>query len=780
MDDKHFVVASLERKPGFRWGISLSFFRSKYLIVGAADQTSLSGWICGLYACPCHVDPSLLWNAPINVTCFIKHLFSLPSYPTIQTLLPGDCILAINYRPVVNFSSLTEITDALTNCNKACLLVLRSPFAVQRAALLSGTLPYDGIIFSNQIATESLKFYERFDDVAFPKRTNVVFSPTKASAGKRKPPAAVNKPPAAVNKPPAAVNKPPAAVNKKQNVSTLISRVQERPSSISTGTLRCCFRNPLFFDAEGKHLPYFDDGQSHLYDEKALSGSQLNNSELEDWQRCGIEPAIPTLSTSNVSPGELVADQSSGTTPVARSLSFQSPQGSDEKLSNRSHFHSNCATHWDPDDGIRAPLFLRPIEQQSFGHWLSTRKVQWRKNYQVYKFEPDLGEELKVDNDEEEKRTVAVDFWTSQGFSSFQQWLTESTSKWKASYSWNRRKRKLIEQDCDEVVQLSEQNFVKWLRVRKSQWRVLRRKRQRERQERDIAEVLASVAITSPENLFEQTSPRSVIQHPYGGHKLEEFAVIDSLLEDRERQQRLAQTKLSFDLSLLLNPSHGAPDDIVVHFMEFLQATEQNSLLSLNRVLRRSLIERSQVWRSLCPTRWKLPRRPRKPWHHLYFLNLKAEREQARKRFDDLLAKAAQLMFKGDQLHSIEKMVAAAEQEFSFDINYSSGVVCEQNSLLNLAAIHKRHKVVRWLVETKHADIESCDRGSFTPLLNAAWAGDKYLVRFFLQKGANRKHVGTCHYTRPLASPDFPGRTASEWARYRGHNEIANLIELGL
>lgn len=67
---------------------------------------------------------------------------------------------------------------------------------------------------------------------------------------------------------------------------------------------------------------------------------------------------------------------------------------------------------------------------------------------------------------------------------------------------------------------------------------------------------------------------------------------------------------------------------------------------------------------------------------------------------------------------------------------------------------------MRYLVETKRADIESHDRGGFTPLLNAAWAGDKYLVRFLMQRGADRSKIGTCHYTKPLAHPDFRGLTA--------------------
>ena len=83
-------------------------------------------------------------------------------------------------------------------------------------------------------------------------------------------------------------------------------------------------------------------------------------------------------------------------------------------------------------------------------------------------------------------------------------------------------------------------------------------------------------------------------------------------------------------------------------------------------------------------------------------------------------------------------------------------------------------------MEEKDADIESSDRGHFTPLLNAAWAGDRYLVRYFLQHGASRAQVGTYHYTRPVAPQDFAGLDAAGWAEKRGHPDIAKLIRLGL
>lgn len=65
-------------------------------------------------------------------------------------------------------------------------------------------------------------------------------------------------------------------------------------------------------------------------------------------------------------------------------------------------------------------------------------------------------------------------------------------------------------------------------------------------------------------------------------------------------------------------------------------------------------------------------------------------------------------------------------------------------------------------------------------LINAAWGGDKHLVRFLLQHGADRSKVGTGHYTEALAPSDFAGLTAEGWARKKGHEAIADLIRVGL
>ena len=62
--------------------------------------------------------------------------------------------------------------------------------------------------------------------------------------------------------------------------------------------------------------------------------------------------------------------------------------------------------------------------------------------------------------------------------------------------------------------------------------------------------------------------------------------------------------------------------------------------------------------------------------------------------------------------------------------------------------------------------------------LNAAYAGDRYLVRFLMQRGADRTKVGKFHYTKPLSLG--MGLTAEGWAEKNGHAYVAKLLRFGL
>lgn len=337
----------------------------------------------------------------------------------------------------------------------------------------------------------------------------------------------------------------------------------------------------------------------------------------------------------------------------------------------------------------------------------------------------------------------------------FNQWLTSRKRTWQGQYSWNRRKRQKIEESLSVPCRVDPtQDFTKWLELRKSQWRLQWRRHVRDA---PIYDAIVQEAKARPE-------PR---RH------------------------------LDLDWLRLLDGKKGCPDDVVAHVLNFLPRTEHSKFLRINQSISRAFSSRQGVFPLLCDERWTLPRRPRKPWVQIYFRLLKDDVEASRKQWDDLLMRASQILDQSDQVNAIERMVERAEETGQFDVNYVSSVVCERNSLLNLAVIHGRvstysavvwirsthaHdlETARWLVEAKNADVESCDRGSFTALLNAAYSGCRPLVRFLLQRGADRSKIGMFHYSQPLNQPDFKGLTAEGWAKKRGFPEIAELIRLGL
>ena len=479
-------------------------------------------------------------------------------------------------------------------------------------------------------------------------------------------------------------------------------------------------------------------------------------------------PKLPTVVTKT-----LKSPPTSGTSQAATGAGTSSARPSDDNtpiVLHRNKLFSDpqnpglgipFVDDWedDPEEGRRAELFLVPIPDVQ--GWIQQRKRTWRTRYHVYPVAADPtvdGREVALG-----EQHVPVDFWKLQGWASYHAWLQHRRAQWRHGYSWQRAKRRRIEEDVENSRQVNlTGDFVTWLRVRKTQWRLARRQKQRA-----LLAAAAAASTTGP------IPSASLLVSA-------EVLVMDKLLEEKEEKERLRKERPPLDISWLFDTSKDCPDDVVAHCMQFLPSKEHGKLLALNRHTRKKLAERDRVWRLLCPPHWNLPRRPRQPWHMIYWATLQREDKQTRKIGDDLLSRSLEVVAKGDHLSIIEKMVAKAEKDAQFSINYCSGVVCERNSLLNLAILHQRHKIVRWLVEVKGADIESEDRGRFTPLLNAAWDGDKSMVRFLLGRGANRKHIGMSHYTRPLAPPDFEGKTAAEWAEFRGHHEVAQLIRLGL
>lgn len=312
------------------------------------------------------------------------------------------------------------------------------------------------------------------------------------------------------------------------------------------------------------------------------------------------------------------------------------------------------------------------------------------------------------------------DFWLASGHPTFEHWLSESKSTWRRSYSWHKDRRVALQSQCEKDVQLpihgTSVDFANWLGARKQQWRLCRRKRQHQRAGLPVA----------AEEVAPDGSSSDLVGKPSTVSSHHNAMYLDEILKDEEnRRTKEEEPPKPMDISWVFDASHGAPDDVIANIMRHLEPSDHGNLLCLSWGSNYTFKKRDEIWRSLCPKHWVLPRRPRKSWCALYITKIRAEEEAAQKQSDDLLMKASVIIDKGDQLNKLEKLIRKAK---NFDINYVSGVVLERNSLLNLAVIERRQKIVKWLIK-RGADIESCDRGQFTPLMNAAWNGDKHITR---------------------------------------------------
>ncbi len=328
---------------------------------------------------------------------------------------------------------------------------------------------------------------------------------------------------------------------------------------------------------------------------------------------------------------------------------------------------------------------------ESFDYWHSSSKARWARSYSWHK-------------EKDEDSTVRCDFWLASGYESFDDWHSNSKARWARSYSWHKERRCAFQSTCEKEVHLPSiastctllNEFDNWLGVRKNQWRLERRKRKRQR--------------VSPEN--SETYPVAPSD-----------VYIDDLLEDLERLRNVEEASQPMDVMWIFDSQLGAPDDVVANLMSYLSPYEHGNLLCLSYTSNSLFKQRDDMWRYLFPSHWVVPRRPRQSWCSMYITKIRSEEEASRKRSDDVLVKAHAIIEKGDQLNKFEKLIQKAENDFEFSTNYVSGVVLERNSMLNLAVIDRRSKIARWLIEEKGADIESCDRGQFTPLMNAAWNG---------------------------------------------------------
>ena len=339
---------------------------------------------------------------------------------------------------------------------------------------------------------------------------------------------------------------------------------------------------------------------------------------------------------------------------------------------------------FDPYDGSRLRQFIVPVHASNWSRWLKSRKQTWRSKWKVYKLESDEPtlEAGPCENDRQES-SVRYDFWAEQ-YPSFDAWLAVSTAKWKNSYSWNSRKRKRIQKECEEVVQfpsshdpdMANLEFMKWLKVRKNQWRVLRRRRQRRLDEAATQEPGAGNHQTTSDFLppgVASIEASSSENHTALVHMSGDFMHIDALLEEEERKTQLRKEREPIDISFLFLPSSGCPDDVVAHCLQYLKPSEHGKLLCINKKFAAGLKSRSLTWQQLCPSHWCLPRRPRKPWHELYLSKLRMEATTSRKQWDDLVSKISDVLLKGDQLKVVMKLIQKAQRKFSFTVDYISG-----------------------------------------------------------------------------------------------------------
>lgn len=223
--------------------------------------------------------------------------------------------------------------------------------------------------------------------------------------------------------------------------------------------------------------------------------------------------------------------------------------------------------------------------------------------------------------------------------------------------------------------------------------------------------------------------------------------------------------------------SDSLPDDALASVLSFTDnRTPALLLLAVSRRWGRRLKQREGLWRGLCcvQPKWKahLPTRPRKSWAEVFVVQLGREERERKVLSDEVLRKAHVLLRRGDNVVSLRKLVGEASAKFGFCVDHQSGVVLERNPLLNLAVMLKRPKVVAWLVVEANAAVNLADLGGFTPLMDAAWAGDRELVRLLLHFGADPKRRGHSHFSGGIKLSG-PWHDAAGWARAKGHDEVA-------
>lgn len=96
-------------------------------------------------------------------------------------------------------------------------------------------------------------------------------------------------------------------------------------------------------------------------------------------------------------------------------------------------------------------------------------------------------------------------------------------------------------------------------------------------------------------------------------------------------------------------------------------------------------------------------------------------------------------------------------------------------NLLHLAARRGRLRTVRALCEEHGVALDAEDEGGFTALTYAAWSGREAVAKFLVGCGADASVRG--HPPTTSACGGRGRKTAAEWARRKGFDAIADMIE---
>lgn len=248
-----------------------------------------------------------------------------------------------------------------------------------------------------------------------------------------------------------------------------------------------------------------------------------------------------------------LANGESGFFSTRNAVLFRCNERKDKSVAADSFLSLPCLERGDTrDEQIQSLSYsCHSLVKRDFHFWLVDRKRKWRTKWNIHAISS-LHDEEKTTSDSSNDfiRMIPMrEFWKSRGFPTFGHWLVDSKKKWKQTYSWNIRKRKLFDSDCAEKIALPNDpthpeylpNFLEWLQLRKSQWKFSLRKRKRKRAEG------TSCDKTNVDGAF--------VLNTLGRTVSFEDAYIEMLLEERircKRKEIIAQ--LSIFLFFLMHP----------------------------------------------------------------------------------------------------------------------------------------------------------------------------------------------------------------------------------